>query len=223
MQRLFSLFFPFLFPIEWPGYPSPPRKAAAQKKVFQQLAPRFGGIGKLWDCTTNQRHNRGTFRIPSHSNTPSYRQQVRALFRYISSSRFSCGYFGMHSYIFTSICTAARGRLLGLCTLSRTALPHPQLLHSCFARSALSYTHLLSTISPLHPDEYGFSIKFSRTFWPTPNAYFHSSIYLSYKYAIWSISGCPILCRSRLYPDAKTKNPYKRRKLLSYAKEFPWL
>lgn len=167
MQRLFSFFFPFFFPIEWPGYPSPPRKAAAQKKVFQQLAPRFGRIGKLWDCTTNQRHNRGTFRIPSHSNTPSYRQQVRALFRYISSSRFSCGYFGMHSYIFTSICTAARGRLLGLCTLSRTALPHPQLLHSCFARSALSYTHLLSTISPFH------------------------STYLSYKYAIWSISGCP--------------------------------
>lgn len=165
----------------------------------------------------------GTFRIPSHSNAPSYRQQARALFRYISSSRFSCGYFGMHSYIFTSICTAARGRLLGLCTLSRAALPHPQLLHSCFARSALSYTHLLSTISPFHPDEYGFSIKFSRTFWPTPNAYSHSSIYLSYKYASWSISGCPIRCRSRLYSDEKTKNPYKRRKLLSYAKEFPWL
>lgn len=100
MQRLFSFFFPFLFPIEWSGYPSPPRKATAQKKVFQQLAPRFGRIGKLWDCTTNQRHNRGTFRIPSHSNTPSYRQQVRALFRYISSSRFSCGYFGMHSYFY---------------------------------------------------------------------------------------------------------------------------
>ena len=101
-----------------------------------------------------------------------------------TGSRFSCGYFGMYSYIFTSICTAARGRLLGLCTLSRTALPHPQLLHSCFARSALSYTHLLSTISPFHPDEYGFSINFSRTFWPTPNAYFHFSTYLSYKYAI---------------------------------------
>ena len=100
------IFLPIFLPHRRPDYPSPPRKAAAQKKVFQQLAPRF---------------------------------------------------------------------------------------------------------------------KFSRTFWPTPNAYFHSSTYLSYKYAIWSISGCPIRCRSRLYPDEKTKNPYKQRKLLSYAKEFPWL
>ena len=92
MQRPFSCFFPFLFPIKWSGYPSPPRKATTQKKVFQQLALRF---------------------------------------------------------------------------------------------------------------------KFSRTFWPTPNAYSHFSASLSYKYAIWSISGCPIRCRSRLYPDAKTKNPYK--------------
>lgn len=217
-------FLPISLPHQMVWLPKPSKKSSNAEKSISAIGAAVrtdreivGLYGK--PCGTIG----GTFRIPSRSNTPSYRQQVRALFRYISSSRFSCGYFGMHSYIFTSICTAARGRLLGLCTLSRTALPHPQLLHSCFARSALSYTRLLSTISPCHLNEYGFSIKFSRRFTPTPNEYFHSSGCLLYKYAIWSISGCPIRCRSRLYPDEKTKNPYKRRKLLSYAKEFPWL
>ena len=137
------VFLPISFPHQMVWLPKPSKKSNNAEKSISAIGTAVrtdreivGLYGK--PC--------GTIGVPSaFPRTPSYRQQTRALFRYISGSRFSCGYFGMHSYyIFTSICTAARGRLLGLCTLS-------------------------------------------------------------YKYAIWSISGCPIRCQSRLYPDAKTK------------------
>ena len=102
-------FLPIFLPHRMVWLPKPSKKSNSTEKSISAIGAAVRTDREIEGLYAKPSGTiEGTLHIPSHSNAPSYRQQARALFRYISSSRFSCGYFGMHSYIFTSICTAAR-------------------------------------------------------------------------------------------------------------------